>query len=333
MKISSQTLPGLLEGFFTDRLLRQRQASSNTIASYRDTFRLLLRFAEQHLKKAPSTLDLVDLDVTFIGNFLDHLENNRGNSTRSRNLRLAAIHSFFRYAAVQEPRYSALIQRVLAMPTKRYEKRSIEFLSRSEVEALLTAPNLVTWAGRRDRALLMLAIQTGLRVSEIVGLRCEDIVLSHGAHVRCEGKGRKQRCTPLRSQVSEILRDWLQERGVGPSDPLFPNARGGALSRDAIEYLLAKHVAVASMQCPSLANKRVTPHVLRHTTAMDLLHHGVDCTVIALWLGHESVETTQAYLHADLALKERALAKTVPLDGQPGRYRPADSLLAFLESL
>lgn len=333
MKRSNQTFPGLLEGFFTDRLLRQRQASPNTVASYRDTFRLLLKFARQHLKKAPSALNLVDLNASFISKFLDHLENDRGNSPRSRNLRLAAIHSFFRYVAFEEPRHSALIQRVLAIPTKRYENKPVEFLNRSEAEAVLDAPDLSTWGGRRDRALLMLALQTGLRVSELVALSCEDIVLGPGAHVRCSGKGRKQRCTPLRKSVADTLRDWLRERGAHPADPLFPNARGGPLSRDGVEYLLAKHVAVARKQCPSLASKRISPHVLRHTAAMDLLHHGVDSTVIALWLGHESVETTQVYLHADLKLKEEALAKTAPLEVPPGRYRPDDDLLAFLESL
>lgn len=330
---NSTPFSGLLEGFFTDRLLGQLQVSPNTIASYRDTFRLLLKFAQQRLKKAPSTLTLKDLEAPVITAFLDHLENDRSNSPRSRNVRLAAIHSFFRYVALQEPLHSALIQRVLAIPTKRTESKPVEFLTRPEVETLLDAPDLTTWAGRRDRALLMLAAQTGLRVSELVALSCEDVVLGPGAHVRCTGKGRKQRCTPLRKSVARTLREWLRERGGRPADPLFPNARGGSLSRDGVEYLLAKHVAVARSQCPSLANKRISPHVLRHTAAMDLLHHGVDRTVIALWLGHESVETTQIYLHADLALKEEALAKTAPLDVPPGRYRPDDDLLAFLESL
>ncbi len=330
---NSNHFPGLLEGFFTDRLMRERRASPNTIASYRDTFRLLLKFAQRQLKNTPSTLTLKHLDAPFISEFLDHLEDDRGNSSRSRNVRLAAIHSFFRYAAFQAPQHSALIQRVLAMPTKRYESKPVEYLNRSEVEGLVDAPDLATWSGRRDRALLMLAVQTGLRVSELVKLRCEDTVLGHGAHVRCHGKGRKQRCTPLRKQMANILREWLRERDARPGDPLFPNARGGPLSRDGVEYLLAKHVTVARKQCPSLANKRISPHVLRHTAAMDLLHHGVDRTVIALWLGHESVETTQIYLHADLALKEKALAKTAPLGVSPGRYRPDDALLAFLESL
>ena len=323
----------LLEAFFTDRLMRQRQASPHTIASYRDTFRLLLKFVQGHLKKAPSNVILEDLDAPFVGEFLHHLETDRGNCAGSRNVRLAAIHSFFRYAAFQEPQQSALIQRVLAIPTKRYESKPVEFLTRPEVEALLSVPDLVTWAGRRDRALLLLAVQTGLRVSELVGLRCEDIVLGSGPHVRCRGKGRKQRCTPLRKQVAETLRIWLRNQNAQPRDPLFPNARGGFLSRDGVEYLLRKHVATARKNCPTLENKHISPHALRHTAAMDLLQHGVDRSVIALWLGHESVETTQKYLHADLVLKEEALARTTPLDVRPGRYRPDDSLLAFLESL
>lgn len=330
---TSKRFPGLLEGFFTDRLLRERQVSPNTIASYRDTFRLLLNFAQVQLKKEPSALELEDLDAPFIAEFLHSLESDRGNSARTRNTRLAAIHSFFRYAALQEPRFSALIERVLAIPSKRYERKPIDFLTRPEIEALLAAPDLSTWGGRRDRALLLLAVQSGLRVSELVGLRREDIVLGSGAHVRCLGKGRKQRCTPLRRQVTAVLRDWLQENDARPTDPLFPNARGGELSRDGVEYLLRKHVAVARKQCPSLANKRISPHVLRHSAAMDLLQHGIDRSMIALWLGHESLETTQMYLHADLARKEEALAKTAPLNVPPGRYRPDDTLLAFLEGL
>lgn len=331
---NSANFPGLLEAFFTDRLMRQRRASPHTIASYRDTFRLLLKFAQKQLNKAPSTIVLQDLNAPFLGQFLHHLEADRGNSVRSRNVRLAAIRSFFRYVAFQEPQQSGLIQRVLAIPAKRYERRPIDFLTRPETEALLGVPDLTTWAGRRDRALLMLAVQTGLRVSELIALRRQDIVVgSSGAHVRCRGKGRKERCTPLRKQLVKILRTWMREEEGKPSDPLFPNARGRSLSRDGVEYLLRRHVAAAREICPSLAGKRVSPHVLRHTTAMDLLQHGVEQCVIALWLGHESVETTQMYLHADLAMKEKALERTTPFDVQKGRYKPNDSLLAFLESL
>lgn len=324
---------GLLEAFFTDRLICQRHVSPYTIKSYRDTFRLLLEFAQQRLKKSPSTLEFKDLDAPFLGVFLDHLEKDRGNSVRSRNARLAAIHSFFRYIALHKPEYSALIQRVLAMPGKRYDSSIVEFLTRPEIEALLAVPDLSTWAGRRDRTLLLVAVQTGLRVSELIGLRCEDVVLSNGAHIRCRGKGRKERCVPLRKEVVATLRNWLHERNGEPIDVLFPNARGGSLSPDGVQYLLAKHVAVAQRRCPSLQKKRISPHVLRHSAAMDLLQHGVDHSVIALWLGHESPETTQIYIHANMELKERALAKTALFNVQAGRYRPNDQLLMFLKSL
>ena len=325
----------MLHAFFTDRLMRQLQASPHTIASYRDTFRLLLKFAQDCLHKEPSMLAIEDLDTPFIGAFLDHLEKDRGIDARSRNVRLAAIHSFFRYIAIQEPIHGALAQRVLAMPGKRWDRRPVEFLTRPEVDALLAAPNLDTWGGRRDRTLLLLAVQTGLRVSELIGLKSDDVILGSGAHVRCQGKGRKERCTPLRKEAKAALRLWLHERGDRPSQPLFPNAKGCRLSRDGVEYLLGKHVTVARQQCPSLRGKRITAHVLRHTVAMELLQAGVDLSVIALWLGHESAETTQIYLHADLTMKERALAKVAPLNvrGRRGRYRPSDSLLAFLKSL
>ncbi|MCP4201519.1 MAG: site-specific integrase [bacterium] len=329
----TSNFPALLERFFTDRLMRQRGASPNTIASYRDAFRLLLRFAQQSLNKAPSDLQLEDLDASFMTRFLDHLEEDRGNCARTRNNRLAAIHSFYRYAALEEPGHSALIQRVLAIPTKRFQRREVEFLAQEETEALLDAPDLGTWTGRRDRALLSLAVDTGLRVSELTALCCEDAALGSGAHVRCVGKGRKERSTPLSKPVARILRLWLTERNGRPEDPLFPSIRGGSLSRDAVEYLLAKHVAAASEKCPSMAKKRISPHVLRHSTAMNLLHHGVDRTVIALWLGHERVETTQVYLHANLKLKEKILEMTTPPNVRPGRYRPSDSLILFLESL
>lgn len=326
-------LPALIEAFFTDRLIRQRQASPNTIASYRDSFCLLFKFAKQRLNKEPSNLSIEDLNAAFIGSFLNHIEKDRGNCARSRNLRLAAIHSFFKYIALQDPNHSALIQRVLAIPTKRYERKPIDFLTKPEIKALLAAPDQTTWGGRRDSALLHLAIQTGLRVSELVGLTCKDIVLDSGAHVRCKGKGRKERCTPLGKKLMSIIRSWLRERSGQPDDPLFPNRRGGFLSRDGVEYLLAKHVAVAGQTCPSIRKKSVSPHALRHTAAMELLQHGVDLMVIALWLGHESPETTQIYLQANLKMKEKALAKTMPVNVKPGRYQPKDQLLAFLKSL
>lgn len=332
MKTNAE-FPALLQAFFTDRLMRQRKASPHTIASHRDTFRLLLRFAQQRLKRAPSKLGIDDLDAPFIGAFLEHLEKDRGNNARSRNVRLAAIHSFFRYVALCEPSHSALAQRVLAIPSKRYKRRQIEFLTRSEIDALLAAPSRDTWTGRRDRTLMLVAVQTGLRVSELTGLCCRDIVLGTGAHVRCTGKGRKERSVPLRKEAVATLRAWLRERNADPSEPLFPNARGGPLSHDGVQYLLDKHITTARKQCPSLKKKRVSPHMLRHSTAMDLLQHGVDRSVIALWLGHESTDTTQIYIHANLELKEKALAKTAPFNIQPGRYRPDDQLLAFLQSL
>jgi integrase/recombinase XerD len=330
---SAASFPALLEAFFTDRLMRQRQASPHTIASYRDTFRLLLQYAQQQLHKAPCDLTMPELDTPLLATFLEHLEQQRHNSTRSRNVRLAAIHSFFRYVALHEPQHSALAQRVLAMPSKRHIRRLIEFLTHDEVEALLAAPDQATWTGRRDRALLLLAVQTGLRASELLGLRRQDIVLGRGAHVRCLGKGRKLRCTPLRADTVTVLRSWLRERQGEPADPAFPTIRGTALSHDALQYLLAKHLATARRQCPSLIRKRVTPHVMRHTAAMDLLQHGVDRSTIALFLGHESIETTSIYLHVDPTLKEQALAKTVPTNLRSRRYRPGDRILAFLKSL
>jgi len=327
------TFPVLLEAFFTDRLMRQQKASPNTVASHRDTFRLLLRFAQKRLKKTPSELTIEDLDAPFVGSFLQYLERERGNGARSRNVRLAAIHSFFKYVALEEPSCSGLAQRILAMPNKRFRRKPVEFLTRPETEALLAAPDQSTWGGQRDRTLLLLAIQTGLRVSELVGLRCSDIVLGTGSHVRCTGKGRKERCTPLRKETVVALRAWLRHRSRESSEPLFPNARGGPLSRDGVEYLLAKHVATATKQCPVLKKKKISAHVLRHTTAMEMLEHGVDRSVIALWLGHEKVETTQMYLHANMKLKEQALSKTAALNGRLKRFRPDDELLAFLKNL
>jgi integrase/recombinase XerD len=325
--------PGLLERFFTQRLIAQRRVSSHTIASYRDTFRLLLQFVQKRLHKPPSGLTLTDLDPSAIGAFLDELEKERGNGARSRNLRLTAIRSFYRFAAYEEP--SGLIQRILAMPAKRYEKRLIGFLTRPEIDAILAMPDLNTWSGRRDRAFLLVAVQTGLRLSEMTSLHTPDVVLGTGAHVRCVGKGRKERCTPLTKQGVDTLKRWLREPRRSAGDILFPSARGTRLSADGVQFLLAKHVAAARQKCPSLKNKRVTPHVLRHSAAMELLQAGVDRSVIALWLGHESIETTQIYLDADLALKEKALAKTTPLakGKTSGRYRPDDKLLAFLKSL
>ena len=329
----SASFPSLLQSFFTDRLLRQRQASPHTIAGYRDSFRLLLKFAKERLHKSPSQLQIEDLDAPFVGLFLDHLESTRQNSARTRNARLGAIHSFFRYVALEEPAHALHCQRILAVPNKRHERRPIDFLNREEIEALLAVPNPSTWIGRRDRTLLLVAVQTGLRVSELTGLDCQDVVLGTGAHVRCLGKGRKHRCTPLRPETAKMVDAWLRERHGQPEDPLFPSTQGGRLSRDAVERRITKYTHLAAQTCPSLKGKKVTPHVCRHSTAMDLLHHGVDRSVIALWLGHESVETTQRYLHADMRLKEKALALTAPLGVKQVRYRPSDKLLSFLEAL
>jgi site-specific recombinase XerD len=327
------SLATLLYGYFTQRLTAQMAASTHTVASYRDTFRLLLGFAQAQLHKAPTLVMLEDLDAPFIGRFLAHLESNRGNTPRSRNIRLAAIHSFFKYVALQEPSFGALAQRVLAIPCKRYKPKPIDFLTRPEMEILLSAPDQTTWMGRRDRTLILVAAQTGLRASELIGLRCQDVVLGTGAHIRCMGKGRKERCTPLRSDAVAAVRIWMKERNAQPSDPLFPNARGQQLSHDGLDYILTKHVVTAQKNCPSLLRKRVTPHVLRHSLAMDLLQHGIDRSIIALWLGHESVETTQIYLHANLQIKEQALAKTKEFPRGLIRYRPKDQLLAFLQGL
>lgn len=327
------TLAPILESFFTQRLITQRRVSPNTVASYRDTLRLLLGFAQQATGKAPCQLRLTDLDTPLITRFLDHLERERHNSVRTRNARLVAVHSLFRHAALQEPAHAALIQRVLAIPQKRFERAIVSFLTPEEVAAILASPDRTDWIGRRDHALLVVAAQTGLRVSELIGLRCQDASLQHGPHIRCHGKGRKDRCTPLTTQTVTVLRAWMSERGGTPDAPLFPNRRGTPLSRDAVERLVTKHVRAAGQRCPSLRDKTISPHVLRHSTAMQLLHAGVDTSVIALWLGHESIQSTQIYLHADMSIKQRALDRTAPIDTVPGRYQPPDSLLAFLDAL
>lgn len=322
-----------LQAFFTDRLVRQRQASPQTIAAYRDTLRLLLAFAADRTGTVPSALDVGEIDAPLVGAFLDHLERERGNGVRTRNARLAAIRSLFRYAALRHPEHAESIGRVLAIPPKRFSRSLVTFLAEHEVEALLSAADRTTWTGRRDHALLLLAVQTGLRVSELIGLRRADVHLGTGAHVSCRGKGRKERITPLTRTTVAVLRVWLAERAGAAADPLFPTATGRPLSRDAVERRIAKYAAAAATRCPSLRAKRISPHVLRHTAAMRLLGAGLDTSVIALWLGHERLDTTQIYLHADLAIKERAIARTAPPDAKPGRYRPTDRLLAFLDGL
>lgn len=322
-----------LQSFFTDRLVNQRQASANTVAAYRDSWRLLLRFAQDRTGKEPSRLDVADLDAGLIGAFLDHLETDRHNSVRTRNARHAAIRSFFRYAALRHPEHAAVIAAVLAIPAKRATRAPVAYLSEPEVEALVAAPDPTTWTGRRDHALLAVAVQTGMRVSELTGLRNTDVELGAAAHVRCRGKGRKNRATPIDRQTRQVLKTWMAEQDGKPEDPLFPTRRHTALSRDAVAHLVDRHVATAAKRCESLATKQVSPHVLRHTCAMELLRSGVDSAVIALWLGHEQIETTKIYFHGDLSIKERALARTTPAHIAPGRYKPTDQLLAFLNNL
>jgi integrase/recombinase XerD len=322
-----------LQAFFTQRLITQRSSSPETVAAYRDTFRLLLCFAHELTGKQPFELDLDDLDAQLIGAFLAHLEQERGNSPRTRNARLGAIHSFYRFAALEHPEHAHTIARVMAIPTKRHERNTLSYLDLDEIKALLAAPDRGTWLGRRDHALLLLMIQTGVRVSELTGLRVRDVQLGTGAHIRVTGKGRKKRATTLTGETVAIVRTWLKERRGEPDEPLFPTRQGRPLSRYTVGVVVSKHAATAAGSSPSLAAKRVTPHTLRHTNAMLLRAKGVDIATIALWLGHESTQTTHIYEHADPKLKEQAIARTAPLGAKPGRYRPSDELLAFLEGL
>ena len=333
MKPTVPTFPVLLQRFFTQRLMQQKRVSAHTISSYRDTFRLLLRFAQKQLRTSPDCLTFEMIDAPFISAFLNELEKTRGVTARTRNLRLTAIRSFFRFAAYEMPTHSAQIQRVLAMPAKRFDRKLIDFMTRPEVDALLNAPDKGTWSGRRDHALLLTTLQTGLRLSEVTGLRRQDIRFGTGAHVEVLGKGRKQRAIPLCKPVVKVLEAWLDETNAAHDGIVFPSMRGGQLSADAVERLLEKHLATASEVCVSLRKKHITFHCLRHTTAMDLLHARVEQSVIALWLGHESIETTQIYLDADLALKEKILARTIPFDSKPGKFRPDGKLLTFLNQL
>jgi integrase/recombinase XerD len=327
------TLAPELEAFFTDRLLCQRHVSPNTIACYRDAFRLLLCFMQQTTGTPPAQLQITDLDAPTIGAFLEHLEHERGNSARTRNIRLAAVRSFFNYCALRHPEHAAVIQRVLAIPSKRSDRRIVTFLTPEEVTALLESPDRGTWAGRRDHALLLCAVQSGLRVSELLRLTNGDVELGTGPYLRTFGKGRKERVAPLTRQTVAVLRVWMRECQGQPADPLFPSRTGGPLTRDAVERRLAQHVAGAQRACPTLRAKRVTMHVMRHTAAMTLLSAGIDTATIALWLGHEQERTTRVYLHADLELKQRVLDRTTPPNGRPGRYQPPDTLLDFRNGL
>jgi site-specific recombinase XerD len=322
-----------LQAFFTERLITQRNASPQTIAAYRNSIRLLLGFAHEQTGKQPCRLDFADLDAPMIGAFLDHLEHQRGNTPRTRNARLAAIHSLFRYAALRHPEHAASIGRVIEIPAKRHERALICYLDLDEIKALLAAPDRTSWLGRRDHAMLLTAIQTGLRVSELVALGVGDVSLSTGAHLRVIGKGRKERCATLTPETVAVLRTWMLERDGEPEQPLFPTRRGGTLTTRAVALLLDKHTATASTACPSLRGKRVTPHVLRHTNAMLLRAENIDILTIALWLGHESTKSTEIYLHADNKLKQQAIERTTPTGTPPGRYQPPDTLLAFLDRL
>lgn len=333
MTLALPTFPVLLQRFFTQRLMQQKRVSAHTIRSYRDTFRLLLHFARKRFRTSPDRLAFEKIDAPFISAFLTEMEKTRGIGARTRNLRLTAIRSFFRFAAYEMPSHGAQIQRVLAMPTKRFDRKLIDFMTRPEVDALLNAPDKSTRNGRRDHTLLLTTLQTGLRLSEVTGLTRRDVTLGTGAHVDVLGKGRKQRAIPLSKPVASVLKAWLDETSAAEDSIVFPSMRGGRLSADAVDRLLNKHLATASKGCASLKKKHITFHCLRHTTAMDLLHAGVEQSVIALWLGHESIETTQVYLDADLALKEKILARTIPFDSKPGKFRPDDRLLTFLNQL
>ena len=329
------TLAPTLQAFFVSRLGHQRDASPHTVDSYRHAFRLLLAYAQTQTGKRPSEMDLADLDAVVVSGFLDYLEEDRGSSVASRNTRLAAIHSFFRFASYRHPEHAETIHQVLAIPRKKTESTPRSFLTSAEMDALAAAPDLSTWCGRRDHALLVVALRTGLRLSELTGLRCRDVELGAAAHIKCLGKGRRRRDTPIDKSTVELLRSWLSERDSGPEDALFPSRRGGRLSPDAVQRLVAKHVTTARATCPSLANKQVSTHNLRHSCAMDLLRNGLDVAVLAIWLGHEKLESVNAYIHADPTLKERALDRLTPLNpaAKPGRYEPTDELLAFLEGI
>lgn len=326
-------LAALLQGFFTDKLDRHMNASVHTKAAYADTFRLLLTFAQRATGIAPSSLSLADLDADLIGGFLQHLETERGNSVATRNARRAALRSFFTYASYRAPESLATISQVLAIPPKRTKRTLVSFLTQPEAEALVAAPDTSTWLGRRDRLLLHLGIQTGLRASELTSIRTGDIQLGPHSQLECLGKGRRQRVIPLQKNTAKLVTAWLGELPPTPDGPLFPTSTGAALTRAAVGKLVARHVKSAAQQCPSLAAKNVTPHTLRHTCAMSLLHAGIDTASIALWLGHANIQTTQIYLHADLELKRRALGRLPPLDERPpARYQASDALIAFLKS-
>jgi len=331
--MTSIFLADLIESFFLERLMSQRHASHNTIASYRDTFRLLFQFVWKRSGKTPSNLCFEDLSPQCIVDFLGDLEKNRSCAARSRNQRLTAIRSFFQYASFKIPEKSGMIQQVLSIPKKRHDRSLIDFLNQNEIEALLAIPDQNSWIGRRDHLLLSTAIHTGLRLSEITGIRWSNVALGHGAHIKVVGKGRKERAIPLSKQLAAQLASWRKSEKAAIGDPVFPTQHGPKMSADAFQRMLSKYVSKARERCPSLRQKRVSPHVLRHSTAMRLLQSGVGQPLIALWLGHESVETTQIYLNADLKMKEKVLAKTAPLKGSYKKFQPSDRLMGFLQGL
>lgn len=323
----------LLQRFFVERLIQQQNASPRTIAAYRDTFRLLLGYAERKKGKPPAKMALCDFDTTLVLDFLSHLENERHNTVRSRNARLAAVRAFAHYVSLQCPPALALAQQILAIPMKRFEKPLLGFLTRDEVQALLAAPDTATWCGRRDRVMLALLYNTGARVSELLGIRVADISLATTSSVQLHGKGRKQRTVPLWKETATEIRQWLAYADLRPEHPLVPNRKGLPMTRTNVADRLTLAVTAAARRCPQLEGRKISPHTLRHTTAMHLLQSGVDLTVIALWLGHESPVTTHGYVEADLAMKERALATIALPETRHKRYRPSDTVLKFLESL
>lgn len=327
------SISSLVQSFFVEHLRNHKGASEQTVSAYRDTFRLLLRFLAEKKGAAPTNLCVDDLDAPAILSFLEHLEHERRNSVRSRNARLAAIRSFFRFVALREPEALAVSTRVLAIPVKRFSRSVVNYLTKAEMEAILAAPDRSERSGRRDHAMLLLLYNTGARVSEITGLKVSQFQFAKETFVKLCGKGRKERSLPLWPQTRRVLRSWLEELGGKSDSYVFPNARGNPLTRYGVAYILSKAVTVASAECESLTSKRVSPHVVRHTTAMHLLQSNVDESVIALWLGHESTETTHVYVEADLAMKERALEKLAPSGGRAKRFRPDDALLGFLDGL
>lgn len=322
----------LVQQFFSERLIQQQNVSRQTVASYRDTFRLLLAYLWETRRRQPVTLSVNDLDAPTISAFLEHLEKQRHNSIRTRNVRFAALRSFMKYAATRDPAALPIVQRVLAIPLKRYARPALRYLSREEVTAILSAPDS-TWSGRRDRALFAVLYNTGARVSEVVAARRVDVRLDAERCIQLTGKGRKHRVVPLWKSTGDQLRAWLAQTDAAPDAPLFPNRRGRPMSRSGVEKRLRKAARAAADRCPTLRGKRLSPHTFRHTTAMHLLQAGVDITVIALWLGHESTETTHQYVEANLAMKERALSKVEEIPLKLVRYRPGEKLLQFLDSL